>query len=111
ELEALAQDRTSTSLWECLQDLGSLTDDGQRRAAGLRDVLAEAFTEQGRWPLRRWVERVWTKLGGPACLENGQGALQDALAYFDLLEGAQSGADLRDFDRFRRRVADLHAQP
>ena len=60
--------RVSTGIWGCLRDLGSLTDDGQRRAAGLRDVLAEAFAEQGRWPLRRWVERVWMKLGGPACL-------------------------------------------
>jgi ATP-dependent helicase/nuclease subunit A len=111
DLEALVQGRISTSLWECLRDLDSLTDDGQRRAAGLRDVLAEAFAEQGRWPLRRWVERVWIRLGGPACLENDQGPLQDATAYFDLLESAQSGADLRDFDRFRKGVADLNAQP
>ena len=51
------------------------------------------------------------RLGGPACLEGSEGALQDAAAYFDLLEGEQSGADVRDFDRFRKRVADLFAQP
>jgi ATP-dependent exoDNAse (exonuclease V) beta subunit len=111
DLEALVRNRLTSSIWDCLQDLGSFTDDGQRRAARLRDVLTEAFAEQGRWPLRRWVERVWMRLGGPACLEGSEGALQDAAAYFDLLEAEQSGADVRDFDRFRKRVADLFAQP
>ena len=36
---------------------------------------------------------------------------QHAAAYFDLLEAEQAGADVRDFDRFRKRVADLFAQP
>ena len=111
DLEALVRDRLTASIWDGLQDLSSLTDDGRRRAASLRDVLAEAFAEQGRWPLRRWVERVWLRLGGPACLERNQGALQDAAAYFDLLEAEQAGADVRDFERFRKRVADLFAQP
>ena len=111
DLEALVRDRLTASIWECLQDLRSLTDGGRQRAARLRDVLAEAFAEQGRWPLRRWVERVWMRLGGPACLESNEGALQDAVAYFDLLEAEQAGADVRDFDRFRKRVADLFAQP
>jgi ATP-dependent exoDNAse (exonuclease V) beta subunit len=111
DLDALVRDRTTSSIWDCLCDINSLTGDGQCRAARLRDVLAEAFAAQGRWPLRRWVERVWMKLGGPACLEGDAGAWQDAAAYFDLLEGEQSGADVRDFDRFHKRVADLFAQP
>ncbi len=111
DLEALVRDRGTASIWDCLQDLRSLTDDGKRRAVRLRDVLTNAFAGQGRWPLRRWVERVWMALGGPACLEGNEGALQDAAAYFNLLEAEQSGADVRDFDRFRKRVADLFAQP
>ncbi len=111
DLEALVRDRGNSNIWDCLQDLRSLTGDGQQRAVRLRDVLTEAFAEQGRWPLRRWVERVWMRLGGPACLEGSEGALQDAVAYFDLLEAEQTGADVRDFDRFRKRVADLFAQP
>jgi ATP-dependent exoDNAse (exonuclease V) beta subunit len=61
--------------------------------------------------LRRWVERVWIKIGGPACFESDEGALQDAAAYFDLLETTQSGADLLDFGKFSQRVTDLYAQP
>ncbi len=110
DLEALVRERPTIGVWECLQDLHALTEDGQRRATSLHGILQEAFAEQGRWPLRRWVERVWMKLGGPACLD-AEGALQDATAYFDLLEASQSGADLRDFERFENRVAELYAQP
>ncbi len=91
DLESLVRDRITASIWECVQDLRTLTDDGQKRAARLRDVLAEAFAEQGRWPLRRWAERAWMRLGGPACLEHDEGALQDAAAYFNLLEAEQVG--------------------
>ena len=111
DLEALVRDRGTASIWDCMQNLQSLTDDGRQRALRLRDVLTEAFTEQGRWPLRRWVERAWMRLGGPACLDGSESALQDASAYFDLLEAEQAGADVRDFDRFCKRVADLFAQP
>ncbi|MEO8048975.1 MAG: UvrD-helicase domain-containing protein [Acidobacteriota bacterium] len=111
DLEALVRDRTTTGIWDCLKDLGPLSADGRQRAARVREVLAEAFAEQGRWPLRRWVERAWMRLGGPACLEGSEGALQDAAAYFNLLEAEQSGADVRDFDRFRKRVTELFAQP
>ena len=111
DLEALVRGRTQLTITECLQDLALLSDDGQERAARVRDVLAEAFAEQGRWTLRRWVERAWMRLGGPACLAGDTGALAEAAAYFDLLETEQSGADLRDFDRFRQRVTELYAPP
>ena len=110
DLEALVHDHTSNSVWESLQDLHSLSDDGQKRATYLRDILQQAFAEQARWPLRRWIEHIWMKLGGPACLDSAS-SLQDASAYFDLLEASQSGADLRDFERFENRVAELFAQP
>jgi ATP-dependent helicase/nuclease subunit A len=111
DLEALVRGRTAQTIWESLQDIGALSEDGQRRAARLREVLDEAFAEQGRLPLRRWVERVWIKLGGPACLEGNQSALEDARDYFDLLEAEQTGSDLRDFDALSRRVAQLYAKP
>ncbi|MCH7805265.1 MAG: PD-(D/E)XK nuclease family protein [Acidobacteria bacterium] len=38
----------------------------------------------GRAPLRRWVERTWVGLGGPAGIEPN--ALDDARAFLDLLE-------------------------
>jgi len=77
----------------------------------LRDVLAAAFDERGRWPLRRWVERAWIQLGGPACLEGDEGAFADARAYFDHLEARQAGSDLPDLPQFEKGLQDLFAQP
>jgi ATP-dependent exoDNAse (exonuclease V) beta subunit len=57
------------------------------------------------------VERVWIRLGGPACLEGDQSALEDARDYFDLLEAEQTGSDVRDFDALSQRVAQLYAKP
>jgi ATP-dependent exoDNAse (exonuclease V) beta subunit len=110
DIHALAVGDTSQTIWQRLQNLESLSQDGCQRAGCLRRVLAEAFEERGRWPLRRWVERAWTKLGGPACMED-KGALQDASDYFDLLESEQAGCDLVDFDGFSNKVDNLYAQP
>jgi ATP-dependent exoDNAse (exonuclease V) beta subunit len=110
DLEALVRGRTAQTIWDSLQNIAALSEDGQRRAARLREALGDAFTEQGRWPLRRWVERAWIKLGGPACLEGDESALEDARDYFDLLEAEQTGSDVRDFDALSRRVTQLYAK-
>jgi ATP-dependent helicase/nuclease subunit A len=110
DLHALASGGADRTIWERMQNLEALTEDGRQRAERLRGALKEAFEERGRWPLRRWVERAWAKLGGPACL-NERGSLQDASDYFDLLETAQAGCDLGDFDGFSKRVDELYAQP
>lgn len=110
DLHALASGDGEQTIWERLQNLEALTQDGHPRAERLRGVLAEVFEQRGRWPLRRWIERAWTKLGGPACLSE-PGSLQDASDYFDLLEAEQAGCDLADFDGFSQRVDELYAQP
>jgi len=110
DLETLVRGRTAQTIWDSLQNIAALSEDGQRRAVRLREALADAFTEQGRWPLRRWVERAWIKLGGPACLEGDESALEDARDYFDLLEAEQTGSDVRDFDALSRRVTQLYAK-
>ena len=56
------------------------------------------------------MEAAWLGLGGPACVEN-EAALEDAAAYFDLLEGSAEGADLADFEWFREQVNGLFAPP
>ncbi len=73
-------------------------------------VIEQAIAERGRRPLREWVEDTWLRLGGPACVED-EAALEDAAAYFDLLDGLAEGADLADFDWFREQVNALFAQP
>jgi ATP-dependent exoDNAse (exonuclease V) beta subunit len=109
DLEKLA--RRESSIWGNLQDVNALSADGQARAIRVRDTLAAAFREQGRWPLRRWVERSWTALGGPACLGGDEGAMADARAFFDHLEARQSSADLVDIGQFESGLEKLYAQP
>lgn len=103
--------RVDGAIWDVLQDATALSEEGRPRVERLRDVLAEAFAQQGRWPLRRWVERAWIHLGGPACLEGDEGALSNASAYFDHLEARQSGSDLADLAQFETGLEELFAQP
>lgn len=110
DLHALTASHRKRPIWDCLQDLDGLSEDGAVRARRLRNILTEAFAEQGRWPLRRWVEKVWHQLGGPACLQS-ESDLQDAFDYFDLLEKEQHGGDLQSFDAFSNLVNQLFAQP
>ena len=102
--------RWPRNIWMCLQDLSALSPDGQQRAGRLHSVISEAFAQQGRWTLRRWVERVWLNLGGPACLNTDTSELADAQVFLNLLEREQAGADLRDFDQLPARTAQLFAQ-
>jgi ATP-dependent exoDNAse (exonuclease V) beta subunit len=73
-------------------------------------ILAAALAQRGRWSLRRWIERTWAALGGPACLSDSDD-MQDAADYFDLVERTETAGDLADFDRFRIEVEKLYAQP
>ncbi|MEQ1886276.1 MAG: UvrD-helicase domain-containing protein [Bryobacteraceae bacterium] len=111
DLEALVRGRETQAIWEVLRNPEGLTADGSVRASRVRNVFREALEERGRWPLRRWVERAWIRLGGPACLEGDAAALRDATDFLDLLESEQRGADIGDFDRFLERVRQLYAQP
>jgi ATP-dependent exoDNAse (exonuclease V) beta subunit len=111
DLHTLAAGDHRTAIWDLLhrEDI-SLSPEGAARIRNILPVLDEAIAERGRRPLRDWVEGVWFRLGGPACVEN-EAALEDAAAYFDLLEDAAAGADLADFEWFREQVNLLFAQP
>jgi ATP-dependent exoDNAse (exonuclease V) beta subunit len=60
--------------------------------------------------LRELVEGTWIALAGPSCVQHDSD-LDDAAAYFDLLEDLDEGGDLSSFGELRRRVADLFAKP
>jgi len=111
DLHSLAAHDHHATIWDLLHG-GHLqiSDDGARRIGRILPVLDHAVTERGRRPLRDFVESVWLRLGGPACVDD-ETALEDAAAYFDLLEGLQEGADLADFGWFREQVNALFAQP
>ncbi|MBI5920809.1 MAG: UvrD-helicase domain-containing protein [Betaproteobacteria bacterium] len=112
DLHALAADDQMATLWQLIGDaerLQRLSADGRQRLAHLRGVLAEAFAQQGRARLRRWLEGVWLQLGGAACLQ-GPAEIADAQAYFDLLDELEAAGRFR-LDRLEQDVAALYAAP
>ena len=113
DLLALAGGNTAASIWQCMQPdqpgVEAMSENGQRRLAHLRDIVAEALAEQGRMPVRRWVESVWRMLDGPACL-NAPGELDDCLAYFALLEQLENAGRL-ELETLEAEVTRLYASP
>jgi ATP-dependent helicase/nuclease subunit A len=111
DLHALAAADHHATIWDLLhRSQEALKDDGRGRILRILPVLEQALSERGRRPLRDWVEAAWLGLGGPACVQD-EAALDDAAAYFDLLDGLAEGADLADFEWFREQVNGLFAPP
>jgi ATP-dependent helicase/nuclease subunit A len=111
DLLALAGADHRATVWDLLHLPNlALTDDGAKRVHRILPLMEQAIADRGRRPLREWVENTWLRLGGPACVQDDT-ALEDAAAYFELLEGLAEGADLADFDWFREQVNGLFAQP
>jgi ATP-dependent helicase/nuclease subunit A len=111
DLHTLAGADHRATVWDLLhQRHDALSNDGRLRIQRILPLLEQAIADRGRRPLRNLVEDTWLQLGGPACVED-ETALEDAAAYFDLLEGLAEGADLADFEWFREQVNALFAQP
>jgi ATP-dependent helicase/nuclease subunit A len=111
DLLRLAGDGRDLSVWECLQDedrVARLSTAGQRRIQRLCEVLGEALAHRQRRPVRRWVQSVWMRLGGPATLKS-ETDLENARAFFDLLDRFDDGGDLKDREGFMGEVEKLYA--
>jgi ATP-dependent helicase/nuclease subunit A len=110
DLHALAAADHHATVWDLLgQRQEILSEDARARIARMVPVMERALSGRGLRPLRDWVEEAWLRLGGPACVDDA--ALEDAAAYFDLLDGLAEGADLADFEWFRQQVNGLFAPP
>jgi ATP-dependent helicase/nuclease subunit A len=109
DLHATAGSDQRRPVWDLLAN-ATLSEDGRERVSRIRPVLEEALGNKGRAPLRDWVEETWHRLGGSACAR-GDADLEDAAAYFELLETVDEGGDLADFGAFREDVGNLFAQP
>lgn len=92
------------------QRLQRLSADGAQRLQATMTVIDAALAQQGRWPLRRWVEATWLALAGPATLADA-GAMQDAAVFFECLRDLATGAVLDDFDQLDLALAQLKASP
>ncbi|MEZ0151143.1 MAG: UvrD-helicase domain-containing protein [Candidatus Reddybacter sp.] len=84
-----------------------------RRVAG---VIASAWQQRYRKPLRTWIEGTWLALGGPAALGPNEAEAQIARhqcqQYFGLLESHTRGAvTIDDWPSFQHAVDQLYAEP
>ena len=112
DLHALAADNHFASIWQLMHDenrLQTLSADGQARLLHVKRVLDEALAEQGRMPLRRWLESTWLKLGGANTLIS-TGDNRDVQAFFDLVEKLSLGNAL-DFTQLDTAMQKLYAKP
>jgi len=109
DLHALAGGDPSSAVWDLLHaPVPGMSAGGAQRICRILPDLERAHSERGRQSVRDWIEGLWMRLGGPACTD--ETGLQDASAYFDLLEGIEEGGDLADFHWFRAQVDELFAQ-
>jgi ATP-dependent exoDNAse (exonuclease V) beta subunit len=98
DLEALCADDHAAAIWDLLQQparLARLSANGQERARSIVATLTAALAAREHLPLSRWIERAWTLLGGPACLDDPAEQLS-AEQFFALLAAAERGGDLDD---------------
>lgn len=112
DLHKLCADDQKSTIWQLMQQqarLETLSADGQQRLLHVHSVLAEALNNQGRMPLRRWLESTWLKLGGAACLIEA-GDIRDIQAYFDLVKKLSSAGTL-DFLQLESAIQKLYAKP
>lgn len=112
DLHALAADDKKQTLWQLMQDearLDRLSPDGRQRLLFVREVLAQAFAQQGRQHPRRWLEGIWLMLGGPRCLEAPE-ALADVDTFFRLIDKLAAAGKLQA-ETLAAQTAELFAPP
>ncbi len=111
DLYELCGDRSFEPVWQLMQErMSRLSGEGRQRVQRIIPVLAEAIRKRGRFPLRQLVEGAWISLNGPACLREKRD-LEDASAFFDLLDELDAGSDLPSLSKLEDSIHDLFAQP
>jgi ATP-dependent helicase/nuclease subunit A len=107
--QLLAEERERTVL-EVLRDERRVIalGDAAGRIRHIRALMERALAARGRRSLREAVAGLWCALGGPACV--GEGDLDDATAYLDLLDELSPGG-LLTHEILGQRLLDLFAPP
>lgn len=85
-----------------------LSTDGQKRLARLLPILQTELAARERYPLREWIERTWYLIGGPATL-NAAHELQNAAAYFELLENYSQQHPVLNVQKLKEKMQKLFA--
>ncbi len=111
DLLALAADDHRATLWTLMRDdarVQTLSANGAYRLLRVRAILEEFLAARRRVPAARWVEGAWLALGGPACV-SARADMEDAQAYFRLLETLEESSDVIDFSALEEGIGKLFA--
>jgi len=112
DLYALAGHDHLQTIWSLMQDsevVGRLSTDGQARLLHLREVLLEAYANQGRMNVSRWIRGVWLMLNGPDCLWE-QADVVDVQAFFACLDNLDLSNQFSP-ERMQSEITKLFAAP
>jgi len=88
DMHALAGHDHCSTIWALMnmpEVVGRLSADGQARLLHVREILGEAFANQGRMNASRWIRGVWLMLNGSSCLWE-QSDVVDVQAFFSCLD-------------------------
>lgn len=113
DLLVLSENNLRLSLLKNLQAeaiLATLSPDGQKRLARILPILLHRVSERYRYSLRTLVESTWILLGGPASVDQVTD-LDDAEAYFKLLEKIDTANHFIAAEELERLVKKLYAAP
>lgn len=110
DLLSISKVNTYQCLWDNILSVKTLSPDGQNRLNRILPTLTTALANRYRFSLRLWIENTWLALGGPACVTDTSD-LEDAKAYFDLLDKLDTGAGSFDANYLATQVKKLFASP
>lgn len=112
DLHALAADDRYSTIWSLMNNearLQTLSDDGRERLLHVRNVLNEAFAQQGRQRVSRWLHGAWLMLGGAQCLWEA-GDVRDVQGFFERIEQLDSAGQF-SAERLASDIEKLYAAP
>lgn len=112
DLHALAGEDHASTIWSLIQNdavVHRLSVDGQARLAHVRDILTEAFANQGRMNTSRWVRGVWLMLNGAACLWEPNDVV-DVQAFFTCMDSLDRSNQF-SAERMALEITKLFAAP
>lgn len=109
----LDDDQPMPAIPAVLQDgkvMQTLGADGRERVERIWPLLSDMLNNRRRKSLRDSVESAWLVLGGPAALASDI-AMDDARAFFELLETCDEGGDLLEPAQLEKQLQMLYAPP
>lgn len=113
DLFVLAGDDHEAAIPELIgheERVAALSEDGRARLERFRGMMDTIMANLRRRSLRRRVESAWTALGGPACVR-GPADLEDAAAFFDLLDREIGSGEMTDYTALESAAGALFARP